>query len=242
MSQSPFGPPDHPNQDVRFPSPYAQPDDRPGHLNASRPLDPGYPSPSEPPAARGTVSKLVLVVLAGVVAAAVAVVFYSLRDGAEKTDESQSPFRTHVVEPETLGGRAKHVTAGLRRVIDRRLATVKKAVPQATGTVVAFYGNPGDKNMVMAFAVSAPVPNPNTTIDRFVAFMGVKAGHMKQVQPGPLGGVAKCGDATFVENVVSSICFWADSNTRGMIAMYFESGDQAAAHFVTMRDEIEQRD
>ncbi|KAB8187290.1 hypothetical protein [Microbispora catharanthi] len=176
------------------------------------------------------------------VAAVGLVVYFSLRDGAEKTDNSQSPMQTHVVEPKTLGGRAKRVTDNLRRATDRRLAALKKAIPQATGTVAAFYGDPGEKDMVMAFAVSAPVSNPNTTIERFVAAMGAKASHMKQVRPGPLGGVARCGDAKFAENVPSGVCVWADSNTRGMIAMYFKSGDQAAAEFLKMRDEIEQRD
>ncbi len=55
---------------------------------------------------------------------------------------------------------------------------MKKAIAQATGTVAAFYGDSRDKDMVMAFAVSAPVSNPNTTIERFAAAMGAKAGHM----------------------------------------------------------------
>ncbi|SIS11331.1 hypothetical protein SAMN05421833_12897 [Microbispora rosea] len=95
--------------------------------------------------------------------------------------------------------------------------------------------------MVLAFGVSAPVSDPDATIDRFVDAMGTKVSHMKQVQPGPLSGVAKCGDAKLAENVPIGVCAWVDSNTRGMIAMYFKSGDQAATEFVKIRGEIEQR-
>ncbi|WP_432929440.1 hypothetical protein ACQPZZ_05120 [Microbispora sp. CA-135349] len=129
----------------------------------------------------------------------------------------------------------------MRRLTDRGLADLKKLAPHATGTVVAFYGDPRAKDMVMILGVSAPVSDPGATSKGFAAGMGTKVGRMKRVQPGPLGGVAQCGDATFVANVTSGVCTWADGDTRGMIVTYYESGDRAARDFVKMRNEIERR-
>ncbi|MFG1827342.1 hypothetical protein ACGFIJ_33125 [Microbispora bryophytorum] len=241
VSQPPLDPPGYPNLDVRSHPPYAQSDGRPGYQNGGQPPYPDYSLPSEPPAKRRNVGKITIVILAGLVAAGSAVIYYSSKEGAEKPDNSKSTIQTHVVEPKTLGGRAKQVSANLRRATDQGLAKLKKLVPQATGTVVAFYGDPRDKDMVLTFGVSAPVPDPDATIDRFVGAMGTKVSHLNQVQPGPLGGVAKCGDAKLAENVPIGVCAWADSNTRGMIAMYFKSGDQAATEFVKIRGEIERR-
>ena len=95
----------------------------------------------------------------------------------------------------------------------------------------------------MISAVSGLNPDPAKSLDdgiRDLGTSGVEVGEMKTVDAGPLGGQAKCGDAKAAE-VPLGLCVWSDQGSVGVIGMYFKTGAQAQAEFVTMRGQIEQR-
>ncbi|MGI5155275.1 hypothetical protein [Microbispora sp. CA-102843] len=202
----------------------------------------GYPQPSMSRRRRRAMGRIVLIVLAGLAAAvgSAAVLMYPV----EETNGIQASAQTHVVEPKTLAGRTKFVDAEFRAVADQMTADVKKETPEATDVFAAFYGEPGKRDLVMIVGVSAARITAHAAkagkLIAGVAYGGVKVTDVKPVEPGPLGGAAKCGDAD-VDGMPSGVCTWADGNTMGLIFIYFKSGQQAEAEFVEMRSEIEQR-
>jgi hypothetical protein len=230
--------------DSRSHPPYARPDGQPEYQNGGQPPYPGYFPPSAPPPRRRNVNKIVLIVLAGLAAAlGSAAVNYAFKDHAEKTNDVQSSVLTHVVEPTTLDGRTKVADADLQATADGMVAKMKKEVPQATGAVSAFYGDPTKQDLAFIVGLSSHITAPDTEVSQAITSLGsggVKVTDVKAVEPGPLGGVAKCGDAV-VGEVPAGVCLWADRDTLGLIFVYFKSGDQAGAKFVKIRSEIEQR-
>lgn len=69
---------------------------------------------------------------------------------------------------------------------------------------------------------------------------GLTVTNAKSVEPGPLGGVAKCGDAN-AEGTTMGVCAWADRGSLAVMVIYFKTGDQAKAELVKIRGEVEQR-
>ncbi|GAA1295966.1 hypothetical protein Psi02_11970 [Planotetraspora silvatica] len=241
MSQPPLDLPEHPNTDSGSHPPFPQPE----YLDSGRPPHPGYPQPSAAPPKKRKVGKIATIVLAAVGAAlGSAVVNYAFKDHTDKTNDVQSSIQTHVVEPTTLDGRAKVVDPDLQAMADGMVAQMKKEIPQATGAISAFYGDPAKQDLVLIIGLSSHLTSPAAEVDQAITSMGsggVKVTNVKAVAPGSLDGVAKCGDADLGE-VPAGVCLWADHNTMGTIFIYFKSGDEAGAELVKLRGEIEQRD
>ena len=123
------------------------------------------------------------------------------------------------------------------------VAGMRQSLPGATSTVGAFYGNLAQQDMVMIAGASGLVTDPAKQLDEAVEGLGtggLTVSNIKSVEPGPLGGVAKCGDAN-AAGVDLGVCVWADSGSIGVIAIYFKSGEQAQAEFVSIRGQVEQR-
>jgi hypothetical protein len=232
VSQPPHDSPGYPNIDSQSRPPYAESDGQPEYQDSGQSPDPSYPRPSTSPPKRRDVSRIILIVLAGLaIAVGSAAVF---------KDRIQHSVQTHVVEPKTLDGRPKFVDTDFQALADQTAADVKKGIPEATGVFTAYYGDP--TSLVMIVGVSAHITAQDAKARQLIAIVadGLKVTNMKPVEPGPLGGVAKCGDAS-VAGFPSGVCTWVDSDTMGMIFIYLKSGDQAAAEFVKLRSEIEQR-
>ncbi|GAA4594255.1 hypothetical protein GCM10023194_60610 [Planotetraspora phitsanulokensis] len=233
MSQASRDVPVYPNVDDRSRPSYAE-FGRSELLDSSQPPDFGYPRDSTSPSKRHDFSRIVLIVLAGLaVVVGVAVVV---------KDRIQGSVRTHVVEPKTLDGRTKIENEDFRALADQWAVDLKKEIPEATGVFSAFYGDL--TSLISVVGVSAHITDQDAKARQLITSMasdGLKITDMKSVDPGPLGGIAKCGDTT-VAGFQGGVCTWADNDTMGMIFTYLKSGEQAAAEFVKLRGEIERRD
>ena len=113
-------------------------------------------------------------------------------------------------------------------------------LPGATNSVGAFYGVVAKRNMVFIAAVEAPIPNPEEQLeDSFAAsFGGLKLSNVVDVEPGPLGGRARCGDAKMSGEKVA-VCAWADEGSGGWMGWYFKTVKQVRGEFAKLRGEIE---
>jgi hypothetical protein len=122
------------------------------------------------------------------------------------------------------------------------VADMKKDIPSATSTIGAFYGNPAKKDMVMVAGASAPVADPAKELEEALTGLGgdLKVTNFKSVEPGPLGGVAKCGDGD-ADGAPVGLCVWADKGSVGVIGVFFKTGDQAKAELVKIRGEVTKR-
>ncbi|MGC5017659.1 hypothetical protein [Micromonospora sp. DT47] len=161
---------------------------------------------------------------------------------AEPTEEEEALGRVRLVTPKTLAGRAKSTDPELRRIADQAVRDMKSSVRNETGAVSAFYGSAAKRNLVMMAGASGPILLPEHELDEAIkglsASLAVKK--MTTVSPGPLGGVAKCGDGK-ASGIALGVCVWADHGSVGMIVMYFSSASKAKAEFVTIRRQIEKR-
>ncbi|MEU7616103.1 hypothetical protein AB0B27_08400 [Micromonospora rifamycinica] len=159
------------------------------------------------------------------------------------SEDVDDPGPIRLVTPSTLGGRAKSTDPELRRIADQMVRDMKSEVRNETGAVSAFYGSAASRNMVMMAGASGPVILPEQELNDAVKGLGTSLAvtKMSTIEPGPLGGVAKCGDGK-ASGIALGVCVWADHGSVGMIVMYFSSATKAQSEFASIRGQIEKRD
>jgi hypothetical protein len=219
--------------------PPGQPSYAPGDQGAYPPPGAGAPQYGTPPKKKSSALKIVLIVV-GVVAllcvAGIAVAVFAAKD---KINEVVDATKITVVEPKTLGGRAKTANEGLQSSLDG----LDSQIPGATGSVVAVYGDPADQDLVMVVAASSINGSAQSRFDEFTSGLGaggIKMDAMTDTEPGPLGGIAKCGDSE-TAGVPMAVCVWSDNGSAGMITMMFKKKADLEKEFVAMRGEIEHK-
>jgi hypothetical protein len=160
---------------------------------------------------------------------------------ADPTPTETTPAKTiSVVEPKTLGGRPKLTDPQFAGAAEQ-LQSGLDGVPGATNTVGALYGTPEKRDIVIIAGVAAPVDDPAQELNG--TFLGAGVGGLKvtgitSVDPGALGGVAKCGK-TSTSGIDMVMCGWADDGSVGWIIWYFKSMSKAKAEFPKLRAQIE---
>ncbi|MEH0826337.1 MULTISPECIES: hypothetical protein [unclassified Micromonospora] len=157
-------------------------------------------------------------------------------------EEVEPAPEIRLVTPKTLAGRSKNTEPQLRRIADEMVRDMKSGVRNETGAVGAFYGSAGKRNLVMVAGASGPVLFPEKELDDAVAGLSTSLAvkKMATVDPGPLGGVAKCG-AGKSSGIALGVCTWADEGSVGLIVMFFSSAAKAKAEFATIRGQVEKR-
>ncbi|GIG00260.1 hypothetical protein Cci01nite_53530 [Catellatospora citrea] len=140
--------------------------------------------------------------------------------------------------PDTLGGRAKTTDdTWARPGVDEAFAD------GATAVVLETYGTTLDENAVMAFAAAGAIRSPERAVTNLLLSVrkrGYTVMDFSQADPGPLGGVARCGRVSG-KNGETAMCVWADYGSNGIIEWYFSSLDEARTEFPSLRAEIESR-
>lgn len=204
---------------------------------------PGVPPPPPAPPKKSNAGKIVLIALLAVLVlcgGGGALAYFALKDDVKGAVEAAN---TRVVAPDTLGGRPKLTDSNFQSLSDELLTGMKSDVPEATGHVGAFYGDPQNDDMVMIAAISGLIKDPAEELDRLVDGAGSAGAiqNIKSVDAGPLGGVAKCGE-TSESGIDMAVCFWADHGSLGVVFIYFTKADEAAhAEFLKIRSEVEKR-
>ncbi|RLK22785.1 hypothetical protein DER29_0629 [Micromonospora sp. M71_S20] len=203
----------------------------------------GAPYGGPPVARKSNAGKIVLISLAVVLVLCLggaAIVAFAVKDEVKETVDAT---RIRVVAPATLAGRPKATDPALQAGARQLEAELNKTIPEASSTVGGFYGTLADKDLVMIAAASGLNPNPARTLEdtiRGARTSDVRLGEMSSVDPGPLGGEAKCGDAK-AQDVPLGVCVWSDKGSVGMVIIYFKTGQQAHAEFATIRGQVEQK-
>jgi hypothetical protein len=188
------------------------------------------------------VLKIVLIavaVIALLCVAGAAVTYFVAGDTVKNAIDGS---RITVVEPQTLGGRPKvtdPTVAGSVSGMDSELSNV----PGATASVGAVYGDLQAQDLVMVAAAASVTGSPQERFDDFTAGMNngvLTVGNLTDTAPGPLGGIAKCGETT-TSGVPMALCVWSDNGSIGMIAMLFKGKADLEKEFVALRGQIEQK-
>jgi hypothetical protein len=163
--------------------------------------------------------------------------------GTPTTESTPNPTSNiTVTEPKTLGGRPKLTDAQYATLADQ-LRSGLTDVPHATATVGALYGTPAKRDIVVVVAAATPIDDPQRELDsRYLGagIGGLKVSDITSADPGPLGGVAKCGKADD-KNLDMAMCGWADDGSVGWIMFFFTSVKSAKAEFPKLRGQIEKK-
>ncbi|MGA3563676.1 hypothetical protein [Melissospora conviva] len=222
-------------QPPSVPTPPSQPD--------GTPVPPAFDPAAAAPKKKSGALKIVLIVLAVVLViccgGAAAAWFVAKDDVKEVVDATN----TRVVTPETLGGHNKIDDPALAGIAQELANGFKADIPEATATAAAIYGDLATEDMVMFGAISGVLADPVQELDDAITGLSGELGitNFATVEPGPLGGQAKCGDGV-QDEVQMAVCVWTDKGSLGFIIMYFSTAGELKAEFVSMRGEIEKRD
>ncbi|MGC1212975.1 MAG: hypothetical protein WA890_17130 [Micromonospora sp.] len=210
-----------------------------GYLETGQPQ--GSPA-GPPPKKKSNLGRILLITLAVVVVLCLggaAVLWFAAKD---EVGDVVDATKTRVTTPATLGGRAKVTDPELTSAAEQMLTEMKKDVPDATSTAGGFYGDPAKKDLVMIAAASGVMANPKGELDTATKDLSTEltVKEFKTVEPGPLGGDARCGDGK-ADDVPVGVCVWADRGSLGVVITYFKSAADLQSEFVAMRGEIEQK-
>ncbi len=127
---------------------------------------------------------------------------------------------------------------------------LRKIVPAATESMNGIYGDTGSTGGgLLIGGLNGPIEDPDAVLDGYIREFGGNADSESQlrglrpVDPGPLGGKARCGSVT--TSVSSSrtlereVCIWANNTVFGLMAA---GPDHAVVkNFVRLRSEVEHR-
>ncbi|WP_198348138.1 hypothetical protein [Plantactinospora sp. KBS50] len=205
----------------------------------------GYGMPGAmPPKKKSRAGLIVLIVLAVLVllcAGGGTAVYFAVKDDV---GDVVTAARTRVVTPDELNGRPKATEPQMQKLSDDMRSGMEDALPQSTGTVGQFYGSSAKRDLVMVTAASGRVTEQAKQVDDAIREFGntgptIEGVH--SIDPGPLGGTAKCGDAQAAAGVSVGVCVWADGGSVGLIGMFFKTAKDVEVEFVDMRGQIEQR-
>jgi hypothetical protein len=206
----------------------------------------GYPTPVAAPPKKSKAGKIILIVLAAVLVlcgGGVAVAIFAFKDSvSDVVAATETAKQTRLVTPDTLAGRARNTAPDLQSVAENMVASMKQSQAGTTSTVAAFYGDPAKRDLLMVAGASAPIADPGKELGDAIKGLenSLQVTNMASIEPGPLGGVAKCGDAD-AGGVKLGVCVWADNGSLGVIGLSFKNGAQAEAEFQKIRGEVEQR-
>jgi hypothetical protein len=254
MSQPPYNPqpgsyPPPPQQPGGYPPPQqpqyggGYPPQQPGQPYGVEAGQPGYGLPAQPPTKKSGAGKILLIVLGVVVLLCIGggtAVYLATKD---KVTEVVDATKTRVEAPAALAGKPKVTEPKLVATAEQMKSQIRGDVPDARDTIGAFYGDPAKQDLLMIVAVSGLIADPKKELDD--AANGITKGmgvtNFKSVEPGPLGGDARCGDGE-TAGVDVGVCVWSDKGSLGMILVYNKPASELEKQFVTMRGQIEKRD
>ncbi|MFI5835841.1 hypothetical protein ACIA5A_19435 [Micromonospora sp. NPDC051300] len=146
-----------------------------------------------------------------------------------------SPAVRKLRMPETLLGLPKSMDRISTGVAKQHLDILKREVAPATSAVGWAYGDNGpDADMVFITGVSGTVTDQRGMVERVLQPYRIKT--PEPVDPGELGGTARCGQGRTEDESFLVTCAWADDQTVGIVA-FVSSRPQAdrTAQFLEVR-------
>lgn len=157
---------------------------------------------------------------------------------------SPSPSSTTTVVvrlPAALLGRAKTKDATLLKSAEQAVKAQRSAQSDASQQVLAtYYGSFAKKNLLFVMTVQGKVVDPAHLFETVKAALEAQRKGLKlaQVEPGPLGGYAACGDSVVSGGQVAS-CLWVDSGSYAFIEFFGAKAAAVKTHFVQARGQLE---
>lgn len=156
-------------------------------------------------------------------------------------DEKHGSAAVQLVEPDTLNGRPKVTDPKVQESLAALERRVADAIPGEETVVAALYGHPQAEDTVQILAVDRASAQGDRDLDEIFQPLrdkGWKVSELEPVDPGPLGGSAKCADVT-TPSGEQSMCAWADTRSVGSVTFYLKKREDLKREFVGIRSLIE---
>lgn len=148
---------------------------------------------------------------------------------------SPTPTEVTVIRPDSLLGRKRAGDRVVNGLLDKAFDGLRP--PQGEKAVSAAYGALTRSNLVLFWATTADNADPSARLDDLVA-QASSAMKFRDVDPGPLGGVARCaGDGGAV--TPTTVCMWVDRGSFGFVYFLFDDAARADELLAQARAEIE---
>lgn len=143
--------------------------------------------------------------------------------------------------PETVAGLTRTTKSTLQATADQLNGQLRASMDNVTSSVAAFYEDPADPiKIVMLYGVTGPITSPerslDATLDQLTGGGGIYV-TMHPVDPGPLGGVAKCGAGDSSSGPLS-VCGWSDHGSIAVVIFYNRDVESSTALFGRIRGEV----
>jgi hypothetical protein len=138
-----------------------------------------------------------------------------------------------VIRPATLGGKPR-IEIGSGSVATDDLTF------EVTATAQGVYGNAAKQDVLFLIAVASTDMTPEARFSLMVSEASQEFGvdRYASVDPGPLGGLAKCGDGT-INGVPSAVCAWSDDGTTGLLINSLKDAGDFGKQVAELRTEVE---
>lgn len=225
---------------------------------------PGYPvGPVEPPKKKSklwlwlTLGAVALVLCCGGIGVAGFIAYNAAEDEVNalpSTGTSTPAAETTTAAPQT-GGDVRLATpdklAGYPKLTDKAFQDLLSATTEqvkestnglSTEVVSGLYGDPAQQQMRIFVAAKAKIPQPQAFLTGMIVGLksSMNGADFSEVDAGPLGGTAQCGDAE-QQGIDVAICMWVDGDSYGMVFFFFEKTSKIKAAFLQARSQIEIR-
>ncbi|WP_027342931.1 hypothetical protein [Hamadaea tsunoensis] len=155
---------------------------------------------------------------------------------------SASPVAAYALAlPAKLINRSLSTDKSLRKLADQAAAERRAQSPNAE-VIAGYYGSFVHKNLLFVLAVRTPTGEPAAVLAQIRAGMQTRQPGLvlATVAPGPLGGVASCGDSTSDGNAMA-VCVWVDAGSYGFLQFFGATAKNVGDQFRTARGQLERR-
>lgn len=118
------------------------------------------------------------------------------------------------------------------------MGELKTAVGEATSAIAQAYGGQTEtEDAILVSGAAGTVTHPKVVMDAVLAAVN-GATNLRTVQPGRLGGEARCVDST-VGGQKGSVCAWVDNYSVGVVTFLSETTHDRSAEFIKIREQLE---
>jgi hypothetical protein len=198
------------------------------------PVDDGDAAPAEPSGPARRTRWLLIGALAGVlIVVAAALIGWRVLSGP----------RTTLTTPDTVAGLRRDTNTDAAQTADYLRDAISADVA-LNGTVGAVYTDPaGESRSVLFFGGTGSISSPAQRLDDAFGLLDDETGSvsgMRDVTPGPLGGVLKCGTSNG-DGTPIPVCGWADGGSLALALFPGRSVDDAANLMRQLRTGMEHR-
>lgn len=162
--------------------------------------------------------------------------------GAGLPGRDEEGYPTVLTAPQELAGMTKTDDVKLQQVAGELTAQLKVDT-NATSSVAAFYEDPADATRLVAIVgATAYLEDPDAELaDAISGATGSnELTNLRDIDPGPLRGVARCGNTNEGEIPVA-LCGWADNGSLAIAFFFNRTVEEGAQLLLKMRNEMTHR-